>query len=176
MAQQEQSRKESLQRHYAQEQQEENPQGRDRRDWQSLIEEQIAKLDLDNLAGKGRPLNLASNPYADPSDEVANRLLQNAGMTLPWIEDGKQIDLSIEAARRKLDRAWQETLALRDTQICAGHQWVEGAWQSALREFRDRIEEINDQIRDFNLKVPVAALQKPLVRVDEELARLGVTD
>jgi hypothetical protein len=108
--------------------------------------------------------------------EMAHRLLQDAGFTLPWIEEGKQIDSDLEAARRDLDGVWQDTMALRDTQICAGHQWVEGAWQSALREFQARVDEINDQIRDFNLKVPVVTLQKPTVRVDDELARLGVTD
>lgn len=145
-----------------------------KRDWQSLIEEQIARLDLDDLPNKGQPLDLAVNPYVDPSDEMANRLLKNAGFTLPWIDEARQIDAELEAARQKLSRARDDYLELRDAQLCAGHQWVEGAWQAALREFRQDVERINRQIRDYNLKAPVASLQKFSVRVDEELARLGV--
>lgn len=146
------------------------------RDWQSLIEEQIARLDLDNLPNKGRPLDLSVDPYVKPEDELANRVLKNAGFTLPWIEEGQRLDAEVNAARQKLDRAWRETRELRDAQLCAGHQWVEGAWAAALREFRAQVEEINRKIRDFNLKVPVASLQKFSIRVDEELARLGISD
>lgn len=151
----------------------ETPNGRD---WQSLIEEQIARLDLDNLPNKGRPLDLSVDPYVNPADELANRVLKNAGFTLPWIEEGQRLDAEIDAARRKLDRAWRETMDLRDAQLCAGHQWVEGAWMAALREFRQQVEQINRKIRDFNLKVPVASLQKFSIRVADELARLGIDD
>lgn len=146
------------------------------RNWQSLIEEQIAKLDLDNLPGKGKPLDLSTNPYVAPDEAMAQHLLKNAGFTLPWIDEGRQIDAEIEAARRKLQRAHDEYLALRDAQICAGHQWVEGAWQAALREFRQEVERINRRIRDYNLKAPSLSVHKFSVRLDEELARLGVAE
>lgn len=146
------------------------------RDWQSLIEEQIARLDLGNLPNRGRPLNLEDNPYADPSEDAAHRLIKNAGYTLPWIEEGHRIDQELAAARHKLERARAEYLELRDAQICAGHQWVEGAWLAAVREFEQQVEQINRQIRDFNLKVPAASLHKFSVRVAEELAHLGVDD
>ena len=144
------------------------------RDWQSLIEEQFAKIDVDTLANKGKPLNLTPNPYLDPSDALANDLIRNAGFTLPWIDDAKQIDAALEAARRKLQHAWNETMHLRDQEICAGHQWVEGSWQLALREFRKDVEQINREIRDYNLKAPSVALHKFSIRVDEELAHMGV--
>jgi hypothetical protein len=145
-------------------------------DWQSLIEEQIARLDLDNLPNRGRPLNLEDNPYVDPGEDAAHRLIKNAGYTLPWIEEGHRIDQELVAARHKLEQARSEYLELRDAQICAGHQWVEGAWLAAVREFRQQVEQINRQIRDYNLKVPVASLQKLSVRVAEELAHIGVDD
>ncbi|MCS6842749.1 MAG: DUF1992 domain-containing protein, partial [Caldilineales bacterium] len=144
------------------------------RNWQSLIEEQIARLDLDNLPGKGKPLDLSANPFVTPDEAMAQRLLKNAGFTLPWIDEGRQIDAEIEAARRKLQQAHDEYLTLRDAQICAGHQWVEGAWQAALREFRQEVARINRRIRDYNLKAPSLSVHKFSVRVDEELARLGV--
>lgn len=147
-----------------------------RRDWQSLIDEQIAKLDLDNLPNKGQPLDLSTNPYVDPSEESAQRLIKNAGFTLPWIDDARQIDADLEAALQKLRRARDEYFEMRDAQICAGHQWIEGAWEAALREFRQDVEHINRQIRDYNLKAPVASVHKFSVRVDEELVRLGVSE
>jgi hypothetical protein len=146
------------------------------RDWQSLVEEQIARLDLDNLPNRGRPLHLEDNPYADPSEDTAHRLIKNAGYTLPWIEEGHRIDQELAIARRKLEQARAEYLELRDAQICAGHQWVEGAWLAAVREFKQQVEQINRQIRDYNLKVPAASLHKFSVRVAEELAHLGVDD
>lgn len=170
--------KADLQRAYEAEQSGESQPGGSRppRDWQSLIDEQIAKLDLDNLPKKGQPLDLSSNPYLDPSDDMAHRLIKNAGFTLPWIDEARQIDVALEAARQKLGRAQDEYREMRDAQICAGHQWIEGAWEAALREFRQDVERINKQIRDYNLKAPVASLHKFSVRVEEELARLGVSE
>ena len=61
-------------------------------------------------------------------------------------------------------------MGLRDAQIGAGHQSVEGSWLAALREFRKDVEKINREIRDYNLKAPSIALHKFSMRVDEELA------
>jgi hypothetical protein len=169
------SSKEELRRTYQEEQEGQRKDKSDsKRDWHSVIEEQIAKIEIDTQATKGKPLNLGGNPYRDPSDELAHDMLKNAGYTLPWIDDAKQIDARLEAARRKLQRAWEETMELRDAQICAGHQWVEGSWLASLREFRKHVEQINREIRDYNLKAPNVALHKFSIRVDEELARMGV--
>ena len=145
-------------------------------DWHSRIEEQIAKIDWSQVEGKGKPLNLNRNPYADPDDELAHGLLRNAGYTLPWIEDSKKIDAELAAARAKLARAHTSYLEARDAEICAGHQWIEGAWLAAVREFREQVTRINRAIRDFNLKAPSAHLHKFTLRIDEELAPYGVDD
>jgi len=146
------------------------------RDWHELIEEQIAKIDWEALPGKGRPLNLERNPYAKPDEEMAHGLLRNAGFTLPWIEEGQAIDASSAAARAKLARAHADYLEARDAEMCSGHQWIEGAWLAAVRDFRQEAAAINRRIRDFNLKVPSAHLQKFSLRVDEELAPYGADD
>ena len=167
--------KEELRRTYQEDQEGQRKDKSDaKRDWHSVIEEQIAKIEIDTQTTKGKPLNLGGNPYRDPSDELAHDMLRNAGYTLPWIDDAKQIDARLEAARGKLQRAWEETMELRDAQICAGHQWVEGSWQASLREFRKDVEQINREIRDYNLKAPSVALHKFSIRVDEELAHMGV--
>ncbi|HRX02819.1 MAG: DUF1992 domain-containing protein [Anaerolineae bacterium] len=166
--------REEARRKYAERQ--EPPKKKEPLDWQAIIDEQAAQIDINTLPGKGKPLNLNRNPYADEADELANSLLKNAGFTLPWIEDSRKIDAELAAARAKLVRARDEYHEMRDAQICAGHQWVEGSWQAALREFRQAVENINRQIRDFNLKAPNVNVHKFVIRVDEELARLGVSD
>lgn len=167
--------KDELRRQYQQEQAGEQRSSQPR-DWQNLIEEQIAKIDWSTVQGKGKPLNLDRNPYADPNDELAHGLLKNAGFTLPWIEDSKKIDADIAAARVKLTRAHASYLEARDAQMCSGHQWIEGAWLAAVREFRQEAARINREIRDFNLKAPSAHLHKFTLRIDEELAPYGVDD
>ena len=166
--------REEARRKYAEQQ--EPPKKKEPLDWQAIIDEQAAQIDINTLPGKGKPLNLNRNPYADEADELANSLLKNAGFTLPWIEDSRKIDAELAAARAKLVRARDEYHEMRDAQICAGQQWVEGSWQAALREFRQAVENINRQIRDFNLKAPNVNVHKFVIRVDEELARLGVSD
>jgi hypothetical protein len=165
-------RREQARRRYA-EGQEPSYSG-EKRDWQAIIDEQAAQIDVDRLPGKGKPLNLARNPYVDEADEMANSLIKNAGFTLPWIEEGQRIDAGLAAARVRLAGARAEFESLRDAEICVGHQWVEGAWQAALREFRQAVEDLNRQIRDYNLKAPHASVHKHSVRLDEELARIGV--
>lgn len=166
--------KDELRRQYQQQSAESKP--AEPRDWQSLVEEQIAKIDWSTVAGKGKPLNLARNPYLNESDELTHGLLKNAGFTLPWIEDGKKIDADIAAARSKLARAHASYLEARDAEICAGHQWIEGAWLAAVRDFRQQAAAINRAIRDFNLKAPTVHLHKFALRIDEELAPYGVDD
>ncbi len=146
------------------------------RDWQSLVEEQIAKIDWSTVQGKGKPLNLERNPYLDESDELAHSLLRNAGFTLPWIEDSRKIDADVAAARASLARAHASYLEARDAEMCSGHQWIEGAWLAAVREFRQEAARVNREIRDFNLKAPSAHLHKFTLRIDEELAPYGVDD
>lgn len=167
--------KDELRRQY-QEEQAAKSKAAEPRDWQSLIEEQIAKIDWSTVEGKGKPLNLERNPYLDESDELTHGLLRNAGFTLPWIEDGKQIDADVDAARARLARAHASYLEARDAEICAGHQWIEGAWLAAVRDFREQAMRINRAIRDFNLKVPSPHLHKFALRIDEELAPYGVDD
>ena len=167
--------KDQLRRQY-QEEQSAEPRPAKPREWQSLVEKQIAKIDWSTLPGKGKPLNLDRNPYLDESDELTHGLLKNAGYTLPWIEDGKKIDADIAAARAKLAQAHASYLEARDAEICAGHQWIEGAWLAAVRDFRQQADAINRAIRDFNLKAPSMHLHKFVLRIDEELAPYGADD
>ncbi|HTM50440.1 MAG TPA: DUF1992 domain-containing protein [Bryobacteraceae bacterium] len=102
-------------------------------EWRSIAERKIREAmeegAFDDLAGKGRPLDLEEDPYEDPSLRMAHRLLRNNGFAPAWIEEAKDLELTIETLRRDIARG------------IAGR-------------FRERIEEINRRILSHNLKTP----------------------
>ncbi|MBI1878206.1 MAG: DUF1992 domain-containing protein [Chloroflexi bacterium] len=126
------------------------------------IQEAMANGEFDNLRGKGKPLPLNTNPYLDPSQELAFGLLQNNGFAPEWIEQDKEIRQEIEATRAFLRRAWQEYLSKPAD---------EATWQTAVTRFEEMLGKINRKIDDFNLIVPVLSSQRPRLRLADELHR-----
>jgi hypothetical protein len=61
------------------------------------IEEAMQEGGFDRLEGEGRPLPEDDDPFPDPAQRMANRLLKNAGITPDWIAEGREIER--EAAR-----------------------------------------------------------------------------
>src|SRR5436853_3583086 len=100
----------------------------------------MAEGAFDNLKGKGQPLDLEENPYEDPSLRMAHRLLRNNGFAPAWMEEAKDLERAIEAARQDLTRALAR----------AHHQ----ERRRTLDAFRERITEINRRILAHNLKTP----------------------
>jgi hypothetical protein len=98
---------------------------------------------FERLEGAGEPLDLNENPFEDPAQRMAHRLLRNNGFAPAWIEEGREID----AEMRRLSAA----LTLYDP----GKQ-------------RRRVEELSRRIAAHNLKVPVATAQKLLFRRKEQ--------
>jgi len=111
--------------------------------WESIAERKIreAMADgaFDNLTGKGQPLDLAENPYEDPSLRMGYRLLRNNGFAPAWIEEAKDLEREIEQARRE-----------------------SGGRGDA---FRARIAEINRRILEHNLKTPSVLFHMRIVDV-----------
>ena len=103
------------------------------------IEEAMEEGAFDCLAGAGEPLDLTENPFEDPAQRMAHRILRNNGFAPAWIEEGREIDSEIrrlKCAFASLDPAG------RARQIAA----------------------LNRRIAEYNLKTPVAGSQKPLCR------------
>lgn len=126
------------------------------------IQEAIANGEFDNLRGKGKPLAFATNPYLDPSQELAFNLLQNNGVAPEWIERDKEIRQELETARKYLRQAWQEYQA----------QGVdESAWQAASAQFEALLKKINRKIEDFNLIVPILSCQRVKLKLEDEIQR-----
>ena len=135
------------------------------------IEEHIRKAmeegKFDDLPGKGKPLSIDDNPHADPEWQLAFRMLKEAGYSLPWIEELKEIEANIEQMRQALRHAWDWCQQAQAAGQSA--QFIHLEWDRAVNSFRDRLAALNKRIRDTNLEVPNSRFQRPLLNMEREL-------
>ena len=99
------------------------------------IREAMEEGAFDHLEGTGRPISLDENPYEDPAQRMAHRVLRNNGFAPEWILEAKDIDTDtrrLQAAARTLNPA----------------------------ELERRVADLNRRIELFNLKTPVASSRK----------------
>jgi len=99
------------------------------------IREAIEEGVFEKLDGTGEPLDLEENPYEDPAQRMAHRILRNNGFAPDWIQEGKEIDLEIRRLRAE-DR------------------------QRDPEGYRLRVDSINRRIAAFNLKTPTPGTQR----------------
>jgi capsule polysaccharide export protein KpsE/RkpR len=99
------------------------------------IEEAVAEGQFDNLRNHGKPLDLTDKPFEDPSIRLAHELLRNNGVSLPWIEERRALEVSITAVKQQLDREREKT-------------------GQAGKRLANRAAELNRQIAAYNLKAP----------------------
>ena len=106
--------------------------------WQLVAERKIREAmeegAFDHLEGTGKPLDLSENPFEDPSERMANRLLKNNGISPAWIVEAKEIEA--EAHR----------LGIRD--------------EAAKGDYQERVAALNRRIASFNLRAPASSLHK----------------
>lgn len=110
----------------------------ERRIWQSMEEGQF-----ENLPGKGRPLDLDSNPHADPAEDTLYRILSKNGFAPEWVELNKDIRLQITDWRKALRNVW----ARRSTD--GGVKWKEES-----TKLQERLHDINNKVFRYNLIAP----------------------
>ena len=139
--------------------------------WESLVERKIREAmeqgEFDDLPGKGQPVDMSENPFADPELRMAHRLLRNAGFAPAWIEERKDIDAELESARTLLLRAsriYRQTPPVTDS--------PKMSWQRCLGEFREQVAELNERIQAHNLQVPAAVFQRRQVDSEREIERV----
>jgi len=142
--------------------------------WESLIDKKIREAmeqgEFDNLAGKGKPMDLSENPFEDPNWRTAHRLLRNAGFTPAWIEERKDIDAELEAARINLARGF---LVLRNACNTQNEERAKVRWQKKLDSFREQVTELNRRINAWNLKAPGVVFHRTLIDAEREIARIA---
>ncbi len=138
------------------------------------IEEQIRKAmeegQFKNLKGKGKPLNLDHNPYADPNWNLAHHVIKSGGFTLPWIETRQEIDTETEALQIALQRAWEWRQEALERKLPV--DLVDTEWQRALSVFNTRVEQLNKKIRSYNLEVPADQFQVFTLQADRIIERI----
>jgi hypothetical protein len=107
--------------------------------WNLIAERKIREAmdegEFDHLDGVGQPLRLEENPYEDPAQRMAHRILRNNGFVPAWIEEGNELDA--------------EASHLRAERVGLGEE-----------EFRRRAAELNRRIDVYNLKTPVATAHR----------------
>lgn len=152
------------------------------RDWESWIDQQIREAQeqgaFDDLPGKGRPLDLSSNPHAQ-DQELAFKILRDAGFAPEWIELDKAIRSKSDRARLALSRQWlwrnarlAEFADRPDRRAEVERARIEGGWHRALSVFEKEVETINAEITKLNLVVPGPRFQRFKVNAVGEVARL----
>ena len=108
-------------------------------EWHFIAERKIREAmeegAFDRLEGAGEPLKLDENPFEDPSQRMAHRLLRNNGFAPAWIEEGREIDAEIRLLKANPDR-------------------LEAV------ERRRRVDLLNRRIAAYNLKAPVVSAHK----------------
>jgi DnaJ family protein C protein 28 len=152
------------------------------RDWESLIDQQIREAQeqgkFDDLPGQGKPLDLGRNPYAK-DQELAFKVLQDAGFAPEWIELDKALRGKSERARAVLARRWEWREKLLGELADRSGNWAEAersraqaSWTLAVSEFELEVEAINKEIADLNLKVPSSRFQRSHIDARREVERL----
>jgi DnaJ family protein C protein 28 len=153
---------------------------RTRRDWEKAVEKQIREAmergDFDHLPGKGKPLDLDSNPFTPSDWQMAYKILKDAGMAPEWIELDKEIRRERDALMSWFSQQaeWQRKQIANARTLPADKTIAERARLASVREqtcekFRQRANILNKMIDTFNLKAPRADLHHARIRVDKEI-------
>jgi DnaJ family protein C protein 28 len=138
--------------------------------WESLVDQKIREAmergEFENLAGKGEPIDLSENPFEDPDWRTAHRLLRNAGFAPAWIEDRKDIDAELLAARVSLART---LTVLRNARNTEHESSATIRWDKAVDSFRNTVGELNRRINTWNLKAPSVSFQRKRIDIEREI-------
>jgi DnaJ family protein C protein 28 len=148
--------------------------------WQNWVDRQIRDAqdrgEFEDLPGVGQPLDLKPNPYAK-GQEIAFKVLQDAGFAPDWIELDKAVRDRLEKARAELHRSWMwrvermaELADQTEKWVPAERHRVQAGWQQAVASFEEEVESINRDIADLNLKVPSPQFQRSKVDTAREIA------
>jgi hypothetical protein len=141
--------------------------------WESLIDRKIREAmeegEFDDLSGKGEPIDLAENPFEDPDWRMAHRMLRNAGFAPAWIEERKDIEAEIQAARTTLARVW---IVLQNARHSEHSNSAKARWRQALKGFEMKCAELNRRIQTWNLKTPAIGFHRNAIDFDREIDRI----
>ena len=134
---------------------------------EQIIQNTIARGEFDNLAGKGKPLNLNENQLVDRDWRMACSLLEQHGYALPWMEERKSIEESMSRAKENLSRTWR---------WCTGQpvqeNIAEREWQQAVSAFGAAASALNKRINAYTLSIPADIFYRPRISTQREIQDL----
>jgi DnaJ family protein C protein 28 len=142
---------------------------------EDLIQDGQERGVFDNLAGKGKPLNLKSGLFEGDS-ALANELMKEHKVVPLWLMRRNAVGTAIEELRTDVGRHWQRhNLAYRLAQDEGRRMALRLSWSAQCREFQAEIVEINKLIDDFNLRRPSEGMEIFKLRLDDELKGAGAS-
>jgi len=109
------------------------------------------------------------NPYIDEATSRAHRMMRENGCLPEWIELNKEIKMDTENFQSSLADTFRRWVREGDKSVPFqdSHRWLE------VQEFMSgKIKQINKKILHFNLIVPSINLQKPSLRITDEINSL----
>lgn len=149
----------------------------------SLIEQRIREAAergvFDNLASKGKPVQLDLKDAIDHEAWFVNRTMKSLGAAPAWMELGKEIDAA-EARFRWMREDFARWIAETRAELTPLPRRERDARRPAIElRFEDRFgrysrlaEELRRLIERFNHETPVRVLEKPGLWVAHEQRRL----
>ncbi|KAL5742858.1 hypothetical protein ACOSP7_029590 [Xanthoceras sorbifolium] len=111
----------------------------EQRIWHSMEEGQF-----ENLQGKGKPLNLNTDPHADPAEDTLYRILSKNGCAPEWVELNKDIRSQVSQWRVALKKAWAIKRNGDD----------QTKWAQSSEVLQNQLRDINNKVFRYNLIVP----------------------
>ncbi len=137
---------------------------------EAIIQKGMAEGAFDNLAGKGKPLDLRENPFVDKDWQMAFHILEQQGFALPWMDARNSIEQEFQIAQQNLTRTWQ----WRCEQLADGEDvgLVEEEWRRAVSRFTEKVTALNKRIDDYNLLIPADVFYRPRINGEKEIAAI----
>ena len=126
---------------------------------EEIIKKAMKEGAFDNLAGKGRPLDLQDDSLTPQEWKTAYKLLRDNGFALPWVEERNQIEDGIEKCRSQAQEAYRTA----DTRF---------EREKIISRFKENIETINRRIFQYNLQAPSTHFQRRLLDLQAEIRKL----
>lgn len=139
---------------------------------EEIIQEAMQSGEFDNLPGRGKPLRLEKNPYAEDK-ELAYKLLKDNDYTLPWIADRLDTLARVDALRAEIGRQWrmyrEEYGRARSPEQRA---LLDHSWRTTYNSLQSQVEALNRRITAVNLSLPSPKLEILKLKLDREIEKL----
>jgi hypothetical protein len=144
--------------------------------WQDLMEDLIEdgrrRGLFDDLAGRGKPLDLDKNIY-EGSNTLANQLMKDNDILPAWIANRMDLSGKIEHLRLDIARTWDRYRAgFAQAQGESHRPALALGWHQACLNWQASIDKLNKEIESYNLKRPRGQIELFKLRLADELKRV----